>query len=132
MLWHKIRRKRRGALAAFVGCSPESGGEGLGRAALFEALRDAEQNARDAALADDRYDKAFYRQGLANVAIARASGGGGDAPLPQELLLRLQEAAKVPFHNTQRPARLHSLSVCVARARATKTRRRKNTRPPPG
>jgi len=70
-------------------------GSNLSSAAVFAALRDAESNAREACEADVKYDKAFYRLGLANVEFTKRCAGGGDgAPLPDEVEARLKEAVK--------------------------------------
>ena len=80
------------ALLSRVG---EQGGGMLSARAAFAALRDAESNAREACEADVKYDKAFYRLGLANIEFAkRCAGGGFAAPLPDEVEARLKEAVK--------------------------------------
>lgn len=82
------------AMALLSRVGAESCG-GLRKAAVLAALRDAESNAREACEADAKYDKAFYRLGLANVEFARACAGGGvGAPLPDEVEARLREAVK--------------------------------------
>ena len=67
----------------------------LDRAATFAALRDAASCATEARAADETYDKAWYRLGLANLELAkRCRGGGKGAPLPEEVMTRLRDSVK--------------------------------------
>ena len=67
----------------------------LDRAATFAALRDAASCATEARAADETYDKAWYRLGLANLELAkRCRGGGKGAPLPDEVMNRLRDSVK--------------------------------------
>jgi hypothetical protein len=70
-------------------------GQRLDRPSVFAALRDAASNATEARAADETYDKAWYRLGLANLELAkRCAGGGYGAPLPDEVATRLKDAVK--------------------------------------
>ena len=68
---------------------------GLKRAAVFAALRDAASNSLEARDADEKYDKAWYRLGLANLELVkRCAGGGLDAPTHGEVFDRLSSAVR--------------------------------------